>query len=345
MQPWSLVRAFLSAFALCLPSTQAIINRYSESLGTTARSTLSYALRRLSMLLFVTRMTKAFDSLFCPGDEALVAMDSMAVTLPATRRHGCQPINSAAVGGGVLWAYAIDAVRGTCPVKILRTITGPWHDTCEVSKISLTPRGPVYIMDRGFWKIDLITRWLSEQVRFIVRVTAQSLCYKKVRCIGRPRRLDKNIQIEFDGVVRLGGVKHKDKPLVRLVVARLQKGEDLILASDRMEWSAERLLEAYGKRWQIETFHRFLKESIGLAHLYSFQENGLLFLLHVATLLAILLVLAEEDPSGTTLSVLLVGLEQLRTRLGIPPTAWRSNTVKALKRKHKKKKSKPPKNH
>jgi hypothetical protein len=345
VHPWTLVRAFLSAFALCLPSTQAIINRHGQALGTKARSTLSYALRRLSMLRFVTRMIKAFDALFCPGDEALVALDSMAVTLPATRRHGCEPINSAAVGGGVLWAFVIDAVRGACPVKILRIITGPWHDTREVAEVSLTPCGPVYLMDRGFWKIDLINKWLSEQVRFIVRVTAQSLCYKKVRLIGRPRLLESGIRIEFDGVARLGGVKQKVKPLVRLVVAYLRNGEDIILASDRMEWSAERLLEAYGKRWQIEIFHRFLKESIGLAHLYSFQENGLLFLLHVATLLAILLVLAEEDPSGTTLSVLLVGLEQLRTRLGIPPTAWRSNTVKALKRKHKKKKGKPPKNH
>jgi hypothetical protein len=345
VQPWSLVRAFLSAFALCLPSTQAIISRHGEALGTTTRSTLSYALRRSSMLRFATRITEALCALFCPGDEALVALDSMAVTLPATRRHGCRSINSSAVGGGVLWAFAIDAARGTCPIKILRTITGPWHDTREVAKASLTPRGPVYIMDRGFWKIDLIKGWLSEQVRFILRVTVQSLCYKKVRCIGRPRRLANGIRIEFDGMARLGGVTQKVKPLVRLVVAYLPNGQDLILASDRMEWSAERLLEAYGKRWQIEIFHRFLKESIGLAHLYSYQENGLLFLMHVATLLAILLVLAEEAPSGTTLSVLLVGLERLRTSLGIPSTAWRSNTVKALKRKSKKKKGKALKNH
>jgi len=49
---------------------------------------------------------------------------------------------------------------------------------------------------------------------------------------------------------------------------------------DLLDWNAEALLEAYRKRWQIERFHRFLKETVGLAHLYSFQEAGLFLLLH-----------------------------------------------------------------
>jgi hypothetical protein len=340
-----LVRAFLSAFVLYLPSTQAVLDRHGQALGTSARSTLSYALRRASSLALVRRMWGALDGFFRPGKEALVALDSMPLTLPSTRRHGCRRINSSAVGGGVLWAFLVNAARGTCPVQILRTITGPWHDTKVVAQVSLTPRGPVYLMDRGFWALDLIVAWLAQSVRFVLRVTRQSLVYRPLRSCGRARTLPRGIRVEFDGVAILGGKTCKRKPTVRLVVAYLANGEDLILASDRMDWSAERLLEAYRQRWQIECFHRLLKECVGLAHLYSFQENGLLFLLHVATLLATLLILDETAPRGSTVEVLMAALTALRAALGIPTTAWRSNTAKPMKRSGGRKKRRPAKNH
>jgi hypothetical protein len=339
-----LVRAFMSAFVFYLPSTQAVLDRHGQALQTSARSTLSYALRRSSSLALVQRMWAALEELFRPGEEALVALDSMPLTLPSTRRHGCRPINSSAVGGGVLWAFLINAARGTCPVRVLRTITGPWHDTKVVAQVKLTPHGPVYLMDRGFWSMDLVSTWLSQGVRFILRLTGQSLAYHPVRLCGQPRTLARDIRVEFDGVAILGGKMRKNKPQVRFVVAYLANGEDLVLASDRMDWSAERLLEAYHQRWQIERFHRFLKECVGLAHLYSFQENGLLFLLYVATLLATLLILDEATPRGLTMTVLMAALTTLRAALGIS-TAWRSNTAKPMKRNGGRKKKYPRTNH
>jgi hypothetical protein len=345
VQPWTLVRAFLSAFTLHLPSTQAVVDRYGPELKASARSTLSYALRRASSLEMVKRMWSALETLFRAGEEALVALDSMPVTLPSTRRHGCRPINSYAVGGGVLWAFLINAARGTCPVQILRTIVGPWHDTQVVAQVKLTPRGPVYLMDRGFWSIELIRAWLKAKVRFIVRVTRESFVYHAVRLCGKPRTVARGIRVEFDGVAVLGGQTRKNKPLVRLVIAYLASGEDLILASDRMNWSAERLLEAYRQRWQIERFHFALKECLGLAHLYSFQENGLLFLLQVAVLLATLLLLGEVSTRGLTVDILLAALTNLRATLGVPTTAWRSNTAKPMKKSGGRKRQSCPKNH
>jgi hypothetical protein len=340
-----LVRAFLSAFALSLPSTQAVLDRHGQALGTTVRSTLSYALRRASSLALVRRMWEALDELFRPGEEALVALDSMPLTLPSTRRHGCRPINSSAVGGGVLWAFLVNAAGGSCPVRILSTITGPWHDTKVVAQVRLTARGPVYLMDRGFWALHLVVAWLSQEVRFVLRVTRQSLVYRPVRSCGRPRTLPRGIRVEFDGVATLGGKTCKRRPTVRLVVAYLANGEDLILASDRMDWSAERLVDAYRERWQIERYHRVLKECVGLAHLYSFQENGLLFLLYTATLFAALLVLNEAAPRSLTVDVLLEALTALRSALGIPATAWRPNTAKPMKRSGGGKKRRPTQNH
>ena len=348
MQPWTLVKAFLAAFVLHLPSTQSVADRYEPELGTSARSTLSYALRRASFLEMARRMWSVLDRCFPPfpaREETLVALDSMPLTLPSTRRHGCRRINSAAVGGGVLWAFLIDAAHGVCPIQILRMIVGPWHDTRVVSQVKLVPRGPVYLMDRGFWCIELIRTWLQEEVRFVVRVTRESFVWRAVRRCGRARTVAGGIRVEFDGLALLGGKTRNHKPLVRLVIAYLPNGEDLILASDRMAWSAERLLEAYHQRWHTERFHRILKECVGLAHLYSFQENGLSFLLLVATLLAALLVMGNEAASGPTVEVLLAALTSLRAVSGVTATAWRSNTAKRLKKHGERKRRSHAENH
>ena len=62
-----------------------------------------------------------------------------------------------------------------------------------------------------------------------------------------------------------------------MITALLASGEKLTVVTSEMDWSAERVLEAYKKRWHIERFHKFLEETLGLAHLYSFGQRGIEF--------------------------------------------------------------------
>ena len=96
----------------------------------------------------------------------------MPLTLPATRRHNCRTINSASVGGAILWAFRLQAPRGVNPVTILKVIRGPWHDTKTIVDAPLTPKGPIYLMDRGFWSIGLIAHWLGAN-RPVLRAVAR----------------------------------------------------------------------------------------------------------------------------------------------------------------------------
>lgn len=265
-----------------------------------------------------------------PGEGDLVAVDGMAVTLPKTQRHGCRKVNNKTVGGGVVWAYMIKATRGICPIKVLRIVEGAWHDSKAMGGVSLVANGPTYLMDRGFYAFELLEQWLGQQIRFIVRVRERSLNYSVVASVSSPRPVGSKY-LTLDAIVTLGAPRAKLHPQVRLIIARLASGENLILATDRLDWSAELVLENYAKRWHIERFHRFLKDALGLAHLYSFQQSGISLLIYTALLTALLMLLGVDNPNGqTTVRILYRLLAQLRHILGLT-TPWKRNSCKGAR--------------
>jgi hypothetical protein len=336
------VQTFLLAFAARLSGLRAVTRRCGSLLATANFSSLCPALRRPSSLGFLRRLVGHLEGRPRGGSkEALEAIDGMAVTLPKTRRHHCKKSNNATVGGGVVWAYMIDAAKGISPVKVLKLIEGAWHDTTVMRGVELIARGPVYLMDRGFYAFDLIERWLAQQVRFIVRVREHDLLYEVWQTLSAPRWIG-NKWLRLDGLVRLGGPHAKAHPVVRLIIAELPSGESLILATDRFKGSPQRVLEAYRKRWHIERFHRFLKDTLGLAHLYSFDQSGIAFLTLSALLLALLLFLAAGDAAGETILILRTMFKAVRAALGLD-TPWKRNTY--ARRRTKKAATQKRRNH
>ena len=318
-----------------LPGLRAVAARERRYLGECNHSAVSQALPRRSSLALVQALLGLLPA--PPPSKAadLVAIDSMPVTLPATLRHGCQAITPTTVGGGALWAFTLDAARGVNPVRILKVIEGAWHDSRAIRDAALTANGPVYLMDRGFYAIDLLAGWAREGVRFIVRAKRTHLRYDVERTVGPPRRIGK-LRVTLDAVVRLGRAGRRARPRLRMVRAPLPGGDELILVSGLLGRDAAWLLEAYRQRWEIERFHFYLKETLGLAHLYSFKAGGLAFLVHVAVLLCALLLLDPEAQGALTVDRLRDTLMRLRETLGLYGF-WRPNTIRKGQTRHRKK--------
>jgi hypothetical protein len=341
IDPVGLIKSFMLAFVLGLPGLRAVAARGTELLSGCNHSALSHAVRRRSMVELMQALLAWVTPRDAAGDGGFVAIDSMPLTLPATVQHGCARINRTTVGGGVLWAFAIDAARGMNPVRVLKVIEGPWHDACLMDDVDLVAAGPIYLMDRGFYAIDLVARWIERRVRFIVRAKCTHLRYEVEEQRGAPRRVEK-LRLTLDAIVRLGGpdrlVRRKACPRLRMVRAVLSSGEELILVSNLMDQSAEYLLESYRQRWQIERFHYYLKETLGLAHLYSFQQNGLAFLVQVAVLLCVLLLLVADAATkpGLTVDRLRSILKSMRLACGFYGL-WRRNTMTKGQTRHLKK--------
>jgi hypothetical protein len=328
----------MMAFVLGLPGLRAVAWRGATLLAGCNHSALSHAVRRRSSVRMVEAMLAALAPRDTPGRGDLVAIDSMPLTLPATVQHGCARINRWTVGGGVLWMFALNAPRGVNPVRILKVIEGAWHDSCLMDEVALEADGPMYLMDRGFYAIDLVARWTGQGVRFIVRAKRTKIRYDVQWTIGLARRIGA-LRVTEDAIVTLGRKDRKLRPRARLVRAILPTGEELILVSGMLGASAEFLLETYRKRWQIERFHYYLKETLGLAHLYSFQQNGLAFLAQVAVLLSVLLLLIANmgGANGLTVDRLRSILMALRRACGVWGL-WRRNTMRKGQTRHLKKK-------
>lgn len=332
--PLALTHSFLIAFVSRISGLRDLTKRCGHFLRTSNHSSLSHALKRDSSPAFARELLRRLEATHAPRKGELVGVDSMALSLAKTRRHHCKKSNNNTVGLGVLWTFAIKTLKGASPVKILKIAQGAWHDTTLMDSVTLVPKGPIYLMDRGFYAFRHIERWLSEGVRFVLRARTRGLQYKVLKHLSRPRVIGAN-KLLLDARVRLGAPSAKRHPVVRMVEALLADGERLVLVTDRTEWSAEEILAAYAKRWHIERFHRFLKDTLGLSHLYSFHSNGLLFLLHTALLLALLLLLGTAKSGKETIAMLHHALGALRRTLGLG-TAWRRNTYT---RRRKKKKS------
>ena len=325
------------AFLSQLSGLREVALRCGHLLKTANFSSISHALSRKFFLEYVGKMVKLLETLHCPGSNELVALDSMAITLPKTQRHRCPKFNNKTVGGGVLWAYMVQAKKDVIPVKIIKVIEGAWHDSKLMQGVKLISKGPVYLMDRGFYAFHLLNQFTKDKVRFIVRVRKHDLQYSVIGKISEPRKIG-SIKITLDAKVRLGGAQSKLNPEVRLIIATLASGEDLILATNLYTWSTERILESYKKRQHIERFHKFIKDSLGLAHLYSFSQTGLMFLLYTALLIALLLFLMGKNSEKELIYILRSRLKIVRKELGLG-TRWKRNICTAKRQKRKERKN------
>jgi hypothetical protein len=336
LRPSHLILALSKALVLRMPSLEAIGRTFVDTLGTSSKSTLSYGLRGLISLRVARMMSQALGEKCQPGLGSIVPIDSMALTVQATQRSGAAKFNNRTRGMGILWQLNLDAPAGTCPVKILRTMRGAWNDSHQIRQCQLEANGPIYVMDRGFWSLAAMDEWLKTGVRFVIRAKAHQ-CRTSVITRKGPSRKVGSVSIVSDSIA-IVGADPKTQLKLRIVHALVGK-QDLILASSELEASAEQLLAIYKKRWAIERFHKLVKQTLGLAHLYSFQANGLELLLHVAFIVAALTYLSIKcsGQAHDQIELLRSVIKAIRAMLCI--TDWKPNTCT---HRWKKKMSKNP---
>lgn len=368
IDPFVFIAVFAEAFLRLCPSLHHIAHRFASQLATPNVSTLSYALgSRLHRSLIIAMLDSICSRFSALSIKDIVVLDSMAICFPRTRQHNCRKMNNKTAGGGILWALCVTASRSVCPVQILSIMEGGWHDAKVMEKVRLIAKGPLYVMDRGFYAIRHLNQWLDEGVRFLIRARGKSLIYSPLRHMGRARGLRakvtkrgaaRTVRVIFDGIAVIGGPQCRTaRPTVRLLVLRLKRGnkiEELTLVSSELKAEAQALLDAYGRRWEIEEFHRVLKRCAGLAHLYSFRQEGITTLAGIVALLAVILWLdsrllidekgkagrkakgGKNEPNAPTIpQVMRQLLKRVRRIMGVADP-WRPNTIGKVNWRHRK---------
>ncbi len=182
-----------------------------------------------------------------------------------------------------------EVLRGT-PVRAEVTDgrnKGPSNEKAVLRRTLESDR--CYVMDRGYEQFSLFNAIVAASSSYVCRVRGDHHFTPDQRHELPPEAVDAGV-LE-DAVGRLGSeksvrIEHPDHP-VRLVRVRAEPhpkrggrrrhaaSQDIVLATNLLDVSADVIALIYRSRWQIEIFFRFFKHVLGCQHLLAHDEEGI----------------------------------------------------------------------
>jgi len=188
-----------------------------------------------------------------------------------------------------------------CPVAA--TITGARASEIAVLTEQLES-GRFYLLDRGYAKYQLMQDIIDAHSSFLGRIKS----HFHIETI-ETRPLDEAARMAGvlrDEVVHLGRHSRyrKLRQPVRLIevvctersaksVQRMRKSKmketTMLLATDRLDLSADVIASLYRFRWEIEIFFRWFKHILGCRHLISRCQNGIELQVYAAIIVCLLI--------------------------------------------------------
>ena len=192
----------------------------------------------------------------------------------------------------------------------------------ERLKASLRP-GRLYVLDRGFRDFNLFQKIVEADSSFVVRL-GNNAVYETLE--EKPLTAQATAAgVASDRIVRLGGKKTRgkfDRP-ARLIVLHVPakpprglgypvkkvsskktfreppgQAYDMIIATDRLDLSADVIALIYLHRWKVELFFRLLKSVLGCRHLLSDSIEGVSIQVYAALIAVLLLAEYTGLPAG-----------------------------------------------
>lgn len=164
--------------------------------------------------------------------------------------------------------------------------------------------GTILCFDRGYFHPAWFAAINQRGCVFLTRWKSDTSC-----TVLRKRKLEPNGPVVADEIIRFSGPEsapHCSAELRRITDVNPQTGTRLIFLTNQLEWPALTLADLYRARWQIETFFRWLKQSLKLRRLWSHSENGVAWQIVSALILYLLLkLLALACQSGWSLLTLM----------------------------------------
>ena len=199
------------------------------------------------------------------------------------------------------------------------------NDVLEGMKLTLTP-GATYVFDKGYCSYEWWAQIDAAQALFVTRFKRNA----GLRVLGRMSDAHGEVlgdeRVEFaHRRARAGKLNAYTQPLRRVIVHRADHATPLVLATNDMHSSAERIAQLYKERWQIELFFKWIKQHLRLKCFLGRSANAVRIQL-LCALIAYLLLALYRARQGLRESLWMV-LAQLRATLFQRPatelTAWR----------------------
>jgi hypothetical protein len=148
---------------------------------------------------------------------------------------------------------------------------GKTHDVTVAKKAHFEPETMV-VMDKAYNDYGMFGAWTDNRVWFVTRMKDNAL-YRVVERRSPPQRSN----VRKDQVIRLTGVNAAEKCphlLRRIVVWNEEQKREIILLTNRLDWSAATIGRIYKERWQIEIFFKALKQNLCIRTFVGTSENA-----------------------------------------------------------------------
>jgi DDE family transposase len=196
-----------------------------------------------------------------------------------------------------------EVLRGI-PVRV--TVTEGQGSETEQLRQTLQ-KGRLYVHDRGFAEYQLFQDILDARSSFIGRIRANAVWQvieeRPLTAADRAAGVVRDVKVWLGGD-QSGAVFQQPLRVVEVHTGKTDnngKPEVLLLATDRLDLSAELVALGYRFRWSVELFFRWFKCILGRRHLLAESAGGVTIQVYVAIIASLLLSLwAGKKPTKRT---------------------------------------------
>jgi transposase len=224
--------------------------------------------------------------------DAVYLIDSTSIKLNE-RSADWARFSAGVCGAKVHVAYDPDA---DCPVYA-QVSAANVNDITVAQKMPIEP-GATYVFDLGYYDYAWWAKLDNAACRIVTRFRRNT-----------PLRVIEELQIPENSPVLLDRIgllparqtKSRRNPMsnpVREVRVATETGKILRILSNDLDLPAERIAELYKRRWAIELFFRWVKQTLKIRHFLGTSANAVRIQIAVALIAFLLLSLAQKTQSA-----------------------------------------------
>jgi IS4 transposase len=260
------------------------------------RSTLSDANRDRDSGLFSELFTTLLGQMH-PGArrglrEATYLIDATVLPLPAHRAPWAH-FSAQACGAKMHVIYDAGAERpiyaAVTPARV--------NDITAAQAMPIEP-GATYVFDLGYYDYAWWAALDAAQCRIVTRLKVNTPLHDVTE---RPLPADSSVLSDRVGWLPARQARNRKNPMakpVREVRVLTETGKQLRILSNDLNATAAEIAALYQRRWAIELFFRWVKQTLRIRHFFGCSENAVRIQIATALIAFLLLRLAQASQTA-----------------------------------------------
>jgi len=259
-------------------------------LQSVARSTLAYANEHRPAAIFESLFYVLFKQCQIIDQDRSFSFKNPLHAIDATSIAVCLELFDWAKFRTQKGAFRLHTdldIRNQIP-DLLDLTDGKTHEVTVMQEMDFSryPQGTIFVMDRGYNDYALLRRIIKAGHHFVVRrkKNAQTFVLRLHR-LAKGKGVLKDERVAF----ALPVAQHKYPDDLRQVTFADDEGEVYEYLTDECRLSAANIAEIYKRRWDIETFFRWIKQNLKIKTFLGTSKNAVLTQIWVAMIYFLLL--------------------------------------------------------